>query len=66
MSPDALSIEVGRGPDRRWLGVRCLLPTGLVRPVTVVVLGVGEEHRLKMPAIDDEQPVQDFAAQRPD
>ena len=48
------------------MGVRCLLLTGLMRTVTVVVLGVGEEHRLKMPAIDDEQPVQDFAAQRPD
>jgi hypothetical protein len=65
---DALSVdEPGvETPQRQRFDVRSLLLTGLVRPMTVVMLGVSHEHRLKMPAIDDEHPVQQFPSYGPD
>jgi hypothetical protein len=66
MSPDSLSVEVGDSPNRGCLSFGCLLPMRLVRPVTVVMLGVSHENRPKMQAIHNEHAVQEFSAPRAD
>ena len=52
--------------DLRWPGVSlsgCELPEGSVRPGGVVVAQVVGQHPAQMVLIDDQQPVEEFAAQ---
>jgi hypothetical protein len=42
------------------------LPEGAVWPVVVVVLGVMGQHGCGMPLVDDQEAVEEFAADRPD
>src|ERR1017187_3684681 len=52
--------------DLRWPGVslsRCELAEGTVRPAGVVVQQVFGQHPAQMMLIDDQQPVQELAAQ---
>ena len=55
--------------DLRWPGVslsRCELAKGTVRPGGVVVAQVVGQHPAQMVLIDDQQPVEEFAAQGAD
>ena len=55
--------------DLRWPGVslsRCELAEGTVRPGGVVVAQVLGQHPAQMVLIDDQQPVEEFAAQGAD
>ena len=54
------SLAAGR------LAERWPLPEGAVRPVLVMVLGVARENVLQVPAADDQEPVQAFAADASD
>ena len=54
------------GDARRWLFVRRLERERAVRPVSIVVGGVEAEHVLEVAAVDDQDPVEAFAAEGAD
>jgi hypothetical protein len=65
---DAFSADgsqVGHVPDTLHLHIRRPLPPGLVRPVAVVMPHVLAEHPGKVAFADDQDPVQQFAAEGP-
>ena len=65
---DAFSADrsqVGHVPDRLSLDVRGQLPPGLVRPVAVVMGHVLAEHQSQVAFADDQDPVQQLAAEGP-
>ena len=57
--------QVGHVPDTLNLHIRRPLPPGLVRPVAVVMPHVLAEHPGKVAFADDQDPVQQLAAEGP-
>ena len=58
-------VRVARCPLGEW-SEGSGLPEGAVWPVVVVVLGVLGQHGCGMPLVDDQEAVEEFAADRPD
>ena len=66
---DAFSADrsqVGHVPDRLRLDVRGLLSPGLVRPVAVVMGHVLAEYQGQVALVEDQDLVEQFAAECPD
>jgi hypothetical protein len=63
-STDAAEVDgFGRVADRLYLGIRRPLLSGLKRPVTVVMDQVLPEHRSQVALTENQDPVQQLAAQ---
>jgi hypothetical protein len=65
---DAFSADGSQGghvPDRLRLAIRGPLPPGLVRPVAVVMGRVLAEHQGQVAFADDQDPVEQLAAEGP-
>jgi hypothetical protein len=58
--------QVGHVPDGLHFDFRWPLPPGLVRPVAVAMGQVPAEHQVQMAFAEDQDPVQQFAAEGPD
>jgi len=58
--------QVGHVPDGLRLDVRGPLSPGLVRPVAVVMDRVLADHQVQVPSAEDQDPIQQFAAEGPD
>ena len=58
-------VRVARCPLGEW-SEGSGLPEGAVWPVVVVVLGVLGQHGCGMQLVDDQEAVEEFAADRPD